>query len=358
MKFTKILVLAAAGALMLSGCTTDGGVRGGGGGDADVADQTFADPNQSLEQQYAGAAEALEGKRIAFVPLLLEGYGLTSNWFENMKRSLEPLGAEVTAYDANFDPEKMVSTVDQIIREKSADVLVLHNIDVGILSSQIEAAEAAGIYVITVNMMGNRMGDAYVGPHTTNAARDIAERAVADCEARDASQLAIIDGPGTDAASIEWTTNITEVVEDAGLEVTEVAHSNYVDSQAREIAATGLAKHGSNLCGFMVLFDGNSIAVGDAVQEAVQAGRVEEGDVGVYTFSADARVCDAMESGLVTASAAYDVPGMGSAVVSTIQQLLQTNQTPGTFHTASILGHEVIDNENRGDFNVACWVGQ
>lgn len=359
MKFTEKLAVIAVSLLLLTGCTVAGEDGGGdGGGTADTSDQAFTSAETTLEKSYAGAEKAMEGKRIAFVPLLLEGYGLTTNWFENMKRSLEPMGATVTAYDANFDPEKMVSTVDQIIREKSADVLVLHNIDVGILSTQIEAAEEAGIYVITVNMLGNRLGDAYVGPNTSRAARDIATRAIEDCKARGASQLTIIDGPGTDAASIEWTTNITKVVEEAGLTVTEAAHSGYVDAKAREIAETTIARYGSEVCGFMVLFDGNSIAVGDAVKEAVQAGTVAEGEVGVYTFSADARVCDAMQQGLVTASAAYDVPGMGSAVVATIQQLVQTNQKPGAFHTVSLLGHEVIDASNMAEYNVACWVNK
>lgn len=355
MKFKTLLGIAAVGTLLLTGCTVGGSAGESGGGSAETSSQTFADPNTTLEKSYEGVASAMEGKRVAFVPLLLEGYGLTTNWFDNLKRSLEPLGATVTAYDANFDPEKMVSTVDQLIQEKSADVLVLHNIDVGILSSQIKAAEEAGIYVLTVNMLGNRLGDAYVGPHTSRAATDIAERAISDCKAKGASKLTIIDGPGTDAASIEWSTNITKAVEEAGLEVTETAHSDYVDAKAREIAETTIARYGSDVCGFLVLFDGNSIAVGDAVQEAVGAGTLAQGEVGVYTFSADARVCDAMERDVVTASAAYDVPGMGSAIAATIQQLVEMNQKPGTFHTVSLLGHEIVDKSNMRNFNLSCW---
>jgi ribose transport system substrate-binding protein len=356
MKVLKVLGIVMATLLIVTGCSV--GESSGPSDSGKKSDQVFADPNSTLTDTVEKAVGSMDGKRVAFVPLLLKGYGLTSNWFESMKIALEPMGAEVTAYDANFDPQKMVSTIDQIIRDKSADVLVLHNIDVGILVNQIAAAEKAGIYVISVNMLSNRLGDAYVGPNTGLAASDIADRAIADCKAKGKKNISIIDGPGNDGASIEWVTNIERQVKEAGLTVTEVAHSNYDNATAREIAATTLQKQKSDLCAFMVLFDLNSLAVGDAVQEAVGNGLVKNGDVGVYTFSADAAVCDAMDQGLVTASAAYDVTGMGAAVTATIQQLIQMNQPPGSFHTVSFLGHRVVDKTDMHNYNVACWVNQ
>jgi ribose transport system substrate-binding protein len=356
MKVPKVLGIVMAAALILTGCSV--GDSSETSDSSESSDQLFADPNSTLTDTVEKAVGSMEGKRVAFVPINLKGYGLTSNWMESMKIALEPMGAEVTAYDANYDPQKMVSTVDQIIRDKSADVLVLHNIDVGILANQIEAAEKAGIYVVAVNMLSNRLGDAYVGPNTGLAASDIADRAIADCKAKGKKNISVIDGPGNDGASIEWDTAIERQVEAAGLTVIEVAHSNYDNATAREIAATTLQKQQSDLCAFMVLYDVNSLAVGDAVQEAVGNGLVNKDDVGVYTFSADSAVCDAMDQGVVTASAAYDVPGMGAVITATIQNLIQMNQPPGAFHTVAFLGHRVVDKTDMRTYNVSCWNNQ
>ena len=44
---------------------------------------------------------ALEGKKVAFVPLAM-GFDLTEGWYAGMKKALEPLGVEMILRDPNW----------------------------------------------------------------------------------------------------------------------------------------------------------------------------------------------------------------------------------------------------------------
>lgn len=148
------------------------------------------------------------------MPILYKGYNLTMNWGASMERAFGNLGAEFQVYDPNFDTDKMTRIISDLIARKAADVLILHNPDVGVLSKQIEDAQRAGIYTVVVNMISSRLGDAYIGVDNLAAAEDIAQRAVQDCEKRGApKRLAIIDGPGNDAASLLWSKGVHNVLD-------------------------------------------------------------------------------------------------------------------------------------------------
>jgi ribose transport system substrate-binding protein len=353
----KMMCAAVALAMtVLTGCTV--GSDTDKGGSVSAKDQIFSNPNSELDTTINKAMGSMKGKRIAFVPILYKGYHLTENWGSNMKRTFEFQGAEFQVYDANFDPQKMVSTVDQLVRDKAADVLILHNIDTGLLTKQIENAEKAGIYVVVVNQLASRLGDAYIGINPGQPALDIAARAVKDCQAAGKKEVVVMDGPGNDASSIAWVKATTKVVEAAGMKVAAVAHSNYDNATARNATASLIQQNGKNLCAFLVSFDLNSISVGDAVKEAVDDGRILAKQIGVYTMAADAIWCDALRKGTVTASSAFDVPGVGSAAIAAVQQLIQMNQPAGTFHTVAFVGQVIVDQSNVDDVTSACYTGQ
>lgn len=352
---TRIIALLGALVMVLAGCTVESGLSAdtasgsGGQGMPDVVT-----PIKGRQAVY----DTMKDKKIAFVPILYKGYNLTTEWGNTMERSFERMGADFKVYDSNFDTDQMVKTIDDLIARKAVDVLVLHNPDVGVLTKQIEDAADAGIYTVVINMISNASGDAFVGADVVGAAEDVAKRTVRDCEARGApKRVAVIDGPGNDAFSLQWNMGIRNTFEKNGFKIVRTAHSQWQNSLASQATTQILQQQKDKICAFMPTFDLNAIAVGDAVQKAEQQGLIPKDSVGVYTMGADVLTCKAMADGKVTATAAYDVSGIGSATVAATQQVLELGNEPGATHTISLLPHVVVDKTTMDQYTTACYTG-
>ncbi|SFW79821.1 sugar ABC transporter substrate-binding protein [Amycolatopsis australiensis] len=355
MKLTrKLTAVATAVLLATAGCSVGSSSSGGqaGGGN-----QAFG-ANAELLPARQKAHDTMKGKKIAFVPILFKGYQLTENWGSTMKRTFESMGAQFTVYDSNFSSDRMLSTINDLIARKAADVLVLQNQDLGLLDNAIDRAEKAGIYTVVLNMMSTRLGDAFVGVDVYGAAQAIAKRAIADCDARHAAKtLSVIDGPGNDPASILWDQGIKDVAGSLGYQVL-VGHSQFQNAQAQATAESVIQQQQGKLCGFLVTFDLNSITVGQTVKAAEGRGQVAPGSIGVYTLDADSNWCGALKQGLVTASAAYDVQGIGAAGAAAAQNLIFSGAKPGSGHDFAYVSSTVVDKTNVDQTTIACYKSQ
>ncbi|RDI55962.1 sugar ABC transporter substrate-binding protein [Nocardia mexicana] len=348
------LVTAALAAFAVAGCSVDSGASGGGEASGD---QAFG-ANVELMPAVQKAHDVMKDKKIAFVPILYKGYALTENWGSTMERAFGSLGADFEVYDANFSSDRMISIINDLIARKAVDVLVLQNQDLGLLDNAIQQAERAGIRTVVLNMMSTRLGDAFIGVDVHRAARTIAQRAADDCGRRNApKQVSVIDGPGNDPASLQWNQGIREVLEPLGYTVT-VSHSQFQNAVAQQAADSMLQQQQGKLCGFLVTYDVNAVTVGQTVASAVARGQVAPDSVGVYTFDANSGTCEAMKQGLVTASVAYDVQGIGEAAVAATQQLIQTGAQPGSSHTVAFVADALVDKTNVDDISIACYKGR
>jgi ribose transport system substrate-binding protein len=353
----KTLALAAAVALAAAAVTGCSVGSGSSTEQAGSGNQTFGSTVELLPARQK-SIEAMKGKKIAFVPILYKGYKLTENWGSTMQRTFGKLGADFKVYDSNFSSDRMISTINDLIARKAADVLVLQNQDLGLLDNAIDRAQKAGIYTVVLNMMSARLGDAFVGVDVYGAAQSIAQRAVSDCNARNAPKtISIIDGPGNDPASILWDQGIKDVVERQGYK-TLVAHSQFQNAQAQAAAESVLQQQQGQVCGFMVTYDLNSITVGQTVKAAESRGLVRPGSVGVYTLDADSDWCAALKQGLVTASAAYDVQGIGAAGAVAVQNLITDGVKPGSTHSVGYVSDTLVDKTNIDQTTIACYQSQ
>jgi len=294
--------------------------------------------------------KTMAGKRIAFVPILYNGFALTETWGHELERTMNMLGAKFEVHDANFDTDKMVQIIDGLINEH-VDALVLHNPDVGVLTEQIKRAHEKGIYVVVVNMIANQSGDMYIGADVPSAGRDIAARAVADCKAKNNNKVAIIDGFGPDAFSIGFLAGAEPVLKDAGFQVISKQEAQYDQAKANQIATTILQQN-KDLCAILTNWDIPAVGIGNAIESAGLKGKV-----GVYNLDASKTWCDSLKAGKVTASAAYDVPGIGAGAAVAIQHLFELGIKAGTQRTVDYVPHEVIDQTNYTQYPNACYSG-
>lgn len=294
--------------------------------------------------------DTLKDKRVAFVPILYKGFALTETWGHEMERALTMLGAKFEVHDANFNTDKMVQIIDGLINEK-VDVLVLHNPDVGVLTEQIKRAHEQGIYVVVVNMIANQSGDMYIGADVPSAGRDITQRAVNDCKAKNNNKVAVIDGFGPDAFSIGFQAGWEPVLKDAGFQIVSHQQDQYDQAKANQLATTILQQN-KDICAFLTNWDIPAVGIGEAVAAAGLKGKV-----GVYSLDSSHNWCDSLAAGKVTASAAYDVPGIGAGAVVAIQHLLELKIKPGAQRTVNYVPHVVIDQTNYKQYNTACYTG-
>lgn len=340
-----------AASLIASGCTVNTGAGGSGG----AAEGKGFGSNVELLPARDKVSAIMKGKRISYVPMLYKGYLLTENWGTSLKRALESEGATVSISDPNFDPDRMLAILNDIIARKQADVLVLQSSANGLLDNVIERAQQAGIYTVVLNMMATRLGDAFVGVDVYGAAQAITRRAVADCDARGAEKrISIIDGLGNDPASLLWNAGIQNVAKSAGYEVS-ISHSQFDNSKAQGAAEASLQQTGGKMCGFMVTFDLNSVSVGQTVKAAEARRQIPPGSVGVYTLDANNATCDELRKGTVTATAAYDVQGIGAAGAVAVQNLLINGNPPGARHDVGYVSYQVVDGKTADQTTIACY---
>lgn len=350
-KALTALVLGAA--LALSSCST------GSSSNESQADGENVVPDTVQPADLRDIVHgSLKGKRVAYVPLLFEGYKITQQWGAAIERVVQMEGGEFEVYDANFDTDQMIRTINGLIQGHKADVLVLHNPDVSVLTQQIEDAKAAGIYTVVLNLMSSQTGDAFIGADTVSAARDLTYRAADDCKAKGKTQIAMINGPGTNGFDLLFAKGVNEGAEDRGLEVVAETKSNYQVDLSSQQATTLAQKYKSDLCGIILPWDVLAIPAGKSVQRAAQQGVVDPGDIGIYSLDASSEGCDAVRDGTITALASYDVPGIGSAAAVVLQNLLQLGLAPGSTHTAAYVDHVVLDKDSVDDIATACYTGE
>jgi ribose transport system substrate-binding protein len=353
-----MIAMALAAALLASGCTSGTKSTDSSAGDKTTStDNAIPDTVQPIDLRSA-VHDSVKGKRVAYVPLLYKGYKITQQWGNALERVIKMEGGTFEVFDSNFDTDQMIRTIDGLIQGKKADVLVLHNPDVSVLTKQIQDAKAAGIYTIVLNLMSSETGDAFVGADTISASKDIAYRAFEDCKTRGKTKVALINGPGTNGFDQLFSKGVRDAAKEKGFEVVAETKSNYQVDLASQQATTLAQKYKSDLCAIILPWDVLAIPAGKSVQRAESQGTIKPGDIGIYSLDASSEGCDAVRDGTITALASYDVPGIGSAAAVVLQNLLQLGIKPGTTHTAAYVDHTVFDKTTVDEITTACYTGK
>ena len=343
MKKISFTLLIAVMSLAVGGCSVDAG--------SVSVNSTNVIPEHGPVDQVSGVVrQAMRGKRIGWVPVGL-GIPLTENWTSELKRGFEQLGAQLLVRDAGWDAGRMPDIVDGLINAR-VDALVLHNPDVGVLTSQIQRAKQEGIYVITLNMMPSQQSDAFVGGDFQSMGSALAQRVVRDCKASGRSKVAAIDGYGTDGASVAARSGWERVLKDAGVELVSEQSANYLPDNANKIARTVLQQQ-PDLCAFLGNFDTMMQGASAAV---AQTGKT--GQIGVYTIDASAPSCANIKAGTLTAAVSYGVPAMGDTVVAMVQSMIQSGVAPGSTRSAIFMPYQIVDRSNVDDVSLACYSKQ
>jgi ribose transport system substrate-binding protein len=268
--------------------------------------------------------KALQGKTIAYVPLAMN-VDLMQGWYAGLKKELEPLGVKFVLRDANWSTNAGAQAVTSLITEKP-DVIVVQNPDVQTYAKLLQRAEAAGIYVVQINMRSAYNSAAYVGADWIEMGEKQATAVIAACKGK-SNKIAIVQGQLSAAASAYTLTGVENVLKkNPDIKVVSSQAADWDATKAKGITQTVLKQH-PDLCGIIGFWDGMDVGTAAAIQEAGLTGKV------FLTTSGggeQTRSCDLVKSGAFDLDISYDVPAQAGSMVTMIKWLLQSGVKPGS----------------------------
>lgn len=303
--------------------------------------QGIDDPNR------APFYEALQGKRVAYVPVAM-GFDLTEGWAAGLRAALEPMGVTFDIRDPNWNTDAGAQAITALITEKP-DVIVVHNPDVQSYARLLKRAEDEGIHVVQVNMRSSYNSAAFIGADYVGMGEQIGRRMVEKCSPANggSGKVAITQGVLTAAASIYQMQGIQNVLsQHPDMQLVSNQAADWDSTKARNIATTVLQQH-PDLCGITGFWDVMDIGTAAAIKESGK-------DVFLLTQGGGNRMaCDNLANGTFSEVVVYHVPTQARDMAVMIQHLLQQEGEAGTTKTTLFTPLVFLNNDNMTA--ASCW---
>jgi ribose transport system substrate-binding protein len=273
-------------------------------------------------QMRAAFDSKLVGKKIVWVPIYLGV--LESELTNSMRSNFKQWGIDFKTRDPNFNADLQLQTITAAINEHP-DVLIVQNPSTTLLVSEIKRAMESGIHVIQVSMGSNIQSDAFVGDDWRAIGREMGREIVAQCGPETSGKVALIGGEATAAGSLDQLNGALEVfAKNPHIQVVSNQPANWDAGQANRITSTVLQQH-PDLCAVWGVWGTMMLGAAEAVRNANLQGKVK-----VFASSEGQQAdCDAVQSGLFTATINFRGNIQGDALAYMAATLLQMGDKPG-----------------------------
>ncbi len=313
---------------------------------AAAAGAAFAQGKGIDEPFRAGYRQALEGKTVAYLPVA-QGFDLAQGWLAGLRSSLEPLGVKFVTRDPNWSSNAGAQALENLIGEKP-DVIVVHNPDVQTYAKLLQKAEAAGIYVVQINMRSAYASTVYVGVDWVEVGEKTSQAVVDACKGK-SNKIAIVQGALSAAASAYALKGVENVLaRNPQIKVVANQAADWDAAKAKAITTTVLKQH-PDLCGIVGFWDGQDIGTAAAVKEAGLTGKVFLATSGGAEKKG---ACDLVKSGGYDVEMSYSVPEQAENMASAIKWLLHSGMKPGSAK-GSI--YSKLTPITKANADTACW---
>jgi ribose transport system substrate-binding protein len=275
--------------------------------------------------------EAFNNKRVVFVPVFM-GLDLTEGWSSVMSQQAKRLGYKYEVRNANFVTSAGVQILTQLLNEDpKPNVVVVQNPDVTSYAKILKRLEAAGIYVIQLNMKSLHMTTGFAGADATKIGETQANWVVQQCGPSTSQKIMILNGPTTAPWTVYMQDGYNNVLE-KNPNIKVVARQsigNYESSKAKSITEVTIKQH-PDLCAIMGVWDIPDLATAAAVKDAGKTGKILVSSSG----GGGEVACKGLQSGGFDHYVSYDVPGQSRDVNALIQMALQSPEKPGKLQVA------------------------
>lgn len=290
---------------------------------------TAAAQGNTAEQLLQVWNKDVVGKTVVYIPVAYS-VPLTRIWGERMQMIAQQLGIKFQVRDPNFDTAREEQLLEAEIGQHP-DVLIVHNPNVQVLAPALKRAEAAGIYVIQINMASRYKSDAFIGVQPNELGVEMADAVVKACGAPGTShKIALMDGEVTSAYSLGIMEGATSVFKKhPDIKIVSNQAANWDSKTAHDKAATVLQAH-PDLCGYMGWWSGQDSGIAQAVKQAGLMGKVK-----IFTTDGgEPPACQDLKEGLFYEDFIYPAVLQADQMMSTAVTLLESHTKPGTMHLA------------------------
>lgn len=297
---------------------------------------------------------ALEGKKVAFVPMALS-FDLAQIYDGAMREYADAMGFEYIVRDPNWSVESAVQIAEQYLDEQP-DIMVIHPFDDKAFTRVVRKAQSEGIYVIFMNLRSGAGtdfmgGDAFIGPDFFDFGRRKIQLAADYCADSESKKIVMVQAGATNSVGITETNGALWELKNNHPELDLVAmQSAEADpAKARAIVATALKQH-PDVCAIVDQWEGGAIGIPPAVEEAGLRDSVK-----IITSGGGSKVngCDMIEAGKYDAYISYNAGHQTYMLKSLIAQVLQTEPEPGETQF-SVYNDYVVITEDTMTPN-SCW---
>lgn len=342
-KFKRLfaLLLALCMVFALAACS-DSGEQGSGS----------PAPSQSGEQPGGGEGEVsddiLSGKVIGYVTINSQ-----SPWSGCIDTALgqyvQAEGATYRALDAQTDVAKVAEYCQQMI-DAHVDALVIFGGDPAANSDIAKNADEAGIPVfmaaLDVAEGGQQYVKAVVGPDQEQMTYDIGQYIINENGADSGCLTVVISGVPFLDDYIQRDAGFNRAMAETNYDVKEFQYAYSDRTQAKTYMEQYIQTYGKDIDILMGMDDDLTMGAVQAIQEAVAAGTIEEGQIKVYSLTGQNDAIQAVKDGQIQMTVMNRADAIAAELVVAIKEVLSTGTTE-YFHRTELT---TIDSTNVDDF--------
>jgi ribose transport system substrate-binding protein len=185
-------------------------------------------------------------------------------------------GATLLWNSGHMDVNAQISQIQQFINQK-VDVIVIAPVNSSTLGPQVEAAKAAGIPVVIVNLTGSesvmKTAVSYVGPDDVKAGEQEAQHLVDAIHGK--GNIVVIQGPLGQSGEIDRTKGIKNILaKNPGVKMLAIQPGNWARNQAYSVMQDWLSRYGTQINGVISENDDMAIGAIQAMREKGLSGKI------------------------------------------------------------------------------------
>lgn len=348
-KFKKLsaLLLALAMVFALAACS-----GGGNGGEQSPAPSQGAQEPAGEPSQEPAAGSALEGKTIGYVTINSQ-----SPWSGCIDTALGKLvkdaGATYRNLDAQTDVAKVAEYCQQMI-DAAVDALVIFGGDPAANAQIVKDADAAGIptFMAALNVApeGQDYVQSVVGPDQEKMTYDIGQYIIAENGAESGCLTVVISGVPFLDDYIQRDAGFNRAMAETNYDVKEFSYAYSSRTDAKAAMEKYIQTYGKDIDVLMGMDDDLTMGAVQAIDEAVAAGTIDEGQIKVYSLTGQNDAIQAVAEGKIQMTVMNRADAIAAGLVEDMEEYFTTGAVAEYNHYTDLT---VIDSTNVDE-----WIGK
>lgn len=341
-KFSKILALLLALGMVfaLAACSNNGG------------EQSQNPGNAQSQAPDGGETDVMKGKTIGYVTINSQ-----SPWSGCIDTALGKLVKEADAtyrtLDAQTDVAKVAEYCQQMI-DAAVDALVIFGGDPAANAAIVKDADAAGIPVfmaaLNVAEEGQKYVQSVVGPDQEQMTYDIGQYIIEQNGADAGCLTVVISGVPYLDDYIQRDAGFNRAMAETNYDVKEFQYAYSDRTQAKTYMEQYIQTYGKDIDILMGMDDDLTMGAVQAIEEAVKAGTIEEGQIKVYSLTGQNDAIQAVADGQMELTVMNRADAIAQGLLEDIAEYFATGTVAEYNHYTELT---YITAENVND-----WIGK